>query len=42
MYLVESDDERRAFALKQVDRLDGLLLETVHEIDDEYGNVTER
>mmetsp|Transcript_18383 Transcript_18383/g.46452 ORF Transcript_18383/g.46452 Transcript_18383/m.46452 type:complete len:737 (-) Transcript_18383:1874-4084(-) len=39
--LVERDDEGRLAHLEQVDRLDGLLLQAVHEVHDEHRDVAQ-
>ena len=41
-YLVESDHEGRLAFLEQVDGLDGLRLEAVHDVDHQDGDITER
>lgn len=40
--LVESDHERGLFVFENIDGLDGLRLETVHNVDDQNGNVAQR
>ena len=37
---VQSNTERCILLLEQLDRLKGLLLQTVHNIDDKHGQVT--
>lgn len=39
--LVESDDEGNFLLLEHVQRLDGLRLEAMHDVDDEDGDVAE-
>lgn len=38
---VERDHERNLLLLEHVDRLDGLRLEAVHDVDDQDGDVAE-
>ena len=38
---VEGDDEGHLLLLQHVERFDGLRLETMHDVDDEDGNVAE-
>ena len=42
MYLIERDDEGRSLPLEHVDALDGLLLQPVHQIDHEDGDIAQR
>ena len=41
VHLVEGDDEGRLLVLQQVDRLDRLWFQRVHDVDDEDGHVAE-
>ena len=41
MHLVESDDKRGVFAAQHLDAFDGLLLEPVHQVDDQDGDVAQ-
>ena len=41
VYLVERDAERRILLLEKLDRLECLLLQTVHNIDNQDGQVAQ-
>lgn len=40
--LVKSNAERNILTLEKVQGLDGLVLQTVHDIDDKYSQITKR